>query len=453
MNDDQRAGPRAGARQRLPADTPPSRPQLAATATPDASAPQAAPQTSRRATGPGWRHTFTSLQNRNYRYLWLGMVVSMGGLQMQMIARGYLAYNITESPIVLGLVNAGFALPMLALSLFGGAAADRMDRKRVIQIGQGLSGILAGFIAITIATGAITWYYLLAVSMVQGAVFAFMMPARQAIIPQLVGRDSLTNALALDAAGMSAATLIAPATAGILYAWLGPDGVYVVVAGMGLAAVLLTTQIPTLDRAHMEGKTPVLADIKAGLVYIRRSPLVMALLVMGLASALFAMPFRYLLPIFVVDVYHAGPKAYGLMVSINGLGSLAGALFIASRGRSRRGLLLIMGTFLSGIGLMLVALVPFFLAGIAFMVLLGLADSARRTLNQALVMEEVEDQYRGRVMSVFMMNFGLMPLGVLPASIVAQFVGGREAVGALAVLLLITASAILATQRRLREMP
>ena len=197
----------------------------------------------------------------------------------------------------------------------------------------------------------------------------------------------------------------------------------------------------------------LLTDIKSGLSYVRASPLVLTLLVMGLATSLLAMPFRFLMPVFVVDVYGRGPEAFGLLTSLMGLGSLAGALFIASLGKWRRGQLLIIGSFLSGVALLLVAAVPVYYAAAAIMVLLGLGDAGRRTLNQALVMEEVEDRYRGRVMSVFMMNFGLMPLGVLPTAIIVQLLGGRTAILILALLLLTVTCIILVTQKRLREMP
>ena len=148
-----------------------------------------------------------------------------------------------------------------------------------------------------------------------------------------------------------------------------------------------------------------------------------------------------------------GPEAMGLLVTIMGGGSLVGSLFIASLGKSRRGLLLILGSFMSGIALLLIAAIPVYYVAAALMVLLGLGDSGRRTLNQSLIMEEVEDQYRGRVMSVFMLNFGLMPLGVLPAGVIAEYLGGQIAVGLLALLLLATTAIIFATQKRLREMP
>ena len=166
--------------------------------------------------------TFESLKHRDFLYLWIGTLLMMGGLQMQMIARSYLTYDITSSPFLLGLVSAGFALPMLALALFGGAIADRMDRKRVIQVGQGSAGIIALFVAVSITTGVVTWVHLLVASMFQGALFSFLMPARYAIIPTLVGRENLNNAMALSAAAMSVTTLVAPAVAGVLYASSGP---------------------------------------------------------------------------------------------------------------------------------------------------------------------------------------------------------------------------------------
>ena len=215
---------------------------------------------------------------------------------------------------------------------------------------------------------------------------------------------------------------------------------------------MLTGFIRKIDSGPARPAVPMMSDIKAGLSYIRSSPIVLVLLLMGLATALLAMPFRFLMPVFIVDIYGRGPEALGLMVSVMGAGSLAGSIFIASLGKWRRGLLLIVGSFFSGIALLMVALIPMYFVAVGVMVILGLGDAGRRTLNQALIMEEVEDQYRGRVMSVFMMNFGLMPLGVLPAGVAAQVLGARWAIGILAVMLLAITAIILITQQRLRRM-
>ncbi len=396
--------------------------------------------------------TFYSLRFREFRFLWLGMVFLMMGMQMQMIVRGYLTYEITSSPFILGLVNAGFAIPMLSLALFGGAVADRMERKRVIQIGQCMAVVLALFIGISIVTDTVTWMHLLFVSMVQGAQFSFLMPARQALVPQLVGRENLTNAMSLDAAAMSITTLIAPSVGGVLYSVIGPEGVYFLIAGLGVIAVFFTSMVSAQGGTANRPSVPMASDILQGLLYVLNSPVVLILLLMGLATALLAMPFRFLMPVFVVDVYSRGPESLGLLVTIMGVGSLVGALFIATLGKKKRGLLLLAGSFISAIALMLVAAIPIYYAAAGVMVLLGLGDAGRRTLNQALIMEEVDDEYRGRVMSVFMMNFGLMPLGVLPAGALAERFGGQFAVMLLGVLLLITTAAVLVTQRRLREL-
>lgn len=379
------------------------------------------------------------------------MLFLMAAIQMQMIAQSYLVFDLTGSPALLGLVNSGFAIPMLVLALFGGALADRLDRKKIIQIGQIGFLLTALAVAVTVQMGAVTWYHLFAASMVMGAVFSFIGPARQAMIPDLVSRQNLTNAIALNSAGMSAMTLMAPAFAGVLYATIGPAGVYLVLAGLGAISVLVTVMLPKTVQRPMAANAKILADIWAGVSYIRRTPMVLILLAIGLATALLAMPFRFLMPIFVVDIYGKGPEAMGLLVSVMGLGALVGSLFMAQAGRWKRGLLLIATTLLTGVALLLVALLPFYLVALFLMLALGLGDAGRRTLNQALIMEVSEDQYRGRVMSVYMLNFALMPLGVLPAGIVAQYLGGQVAVGILAVLLLIITVVIFVTQKDLRR--
>ena len=384
--------------------------------------------------------------------LWFAMLLLMGAMQMQMIARGYLTYDLTGSPALLGIVSAGFALPMLVLALFGGAFADRLERRRIVQLGQAGAGLIAIFVAVSITTDTVTWYHLLAASMMQGAVFSFLMPARQAMIPQLVGQGQLTNAMALDAMAMSATTLLAPAVAGYLYNIIQPDGVYYMVAAMCIGAIILMGLLPKLPESTGTGRAGVLNDIRAGLSYIRRNSLVMALLVIGLTSTVLAMPFRFLMPIFIVDIYELGPEAMGLMTSMMGLGTLGGSFFIAALGSWQRGKLLIFSSFISGAALMLVALLPFYLVALWLMVLLGLGDAGRRTLNQSLLMEVTDDQYRARVMSLFMINFALIPLGVLPAGLAAEFLGGQMSVGILAGLLIALTAVILVTQRGLRNL-
>jgi MFS family permease len=380
------------------------------------------------------------------------MLLLMGSSHMQMVAQGYLTYDITSSAAILGLVSSGFAVPILVLSPFGGAIADRFDRKRIMQAGQVVAGLAATFVAVSVTTGTITWVHLFIVDMIVGGLFAFVMPARQATIPQLVGQRQLTNAMALNAAGMSGTTVLAPVLAGFLYAAIGADGVHYVIAAMALGSVLLTAMLPKLERPGGKSRANITREIRAGLSYIRSSPLLIVLLAVSLTSALLAWPFRMLLPVFVQDIYQRGPEAMGLLTTSIGVGSLAGALAIAALGSWRRGILLIAGMFIIGAVLLMVALLPFYFVAMGLMAIFGVGEAISRTVNMALVIELSEDQYRGRVMSVFMMNYGLMPLALLPLGVAAELLGGQMAVGIVAILLLFIAVAVLATQKMLRDL-
>ncbi len=372
-------------------------------------------------------------------------------MQMQMLARAYLVYELTDrNAAILGIVSAANALPLLVLALFGGAIADRLEGKRIIQLSQVCLALLALFIAVSITTGTATWYHLLGGAIVHGALVSFMMPARQAIIPHLVGQQGISNAMALNAAGMSAATVMAPVVAGLVYAFFGPEGAYFLITGLFFSSVVLTTFLPRIS-AKGGARASMMGDIKAGLSYIGRSPLVMVLLVTAMATTLLAMPFRFLMPVFVVDVYNRGPDDMGLLLTMMGVGTLIGSLFIAAIGQWKRGLLLLVGGAISGASLLSLALFPYYVLAVGVMLLLGLGDAGRRALNQALVMEVAEDAYRGRVWSVFMMNFGLTPLGVLPAGLASEYLGGQFAIGILASLLLFTVFLLLVTQKKLRE--
>ena len=374
----------------------------------------------------------------------------MSAMQMQMLSRGYLVYDMESSGSLLGLVNVGASIPMLVLPLFGGVLADRINRKRIIQAGQIAAALIAFSVFVLIRTERIDWFHLLVSSIMQGAMFALMMPARQALIPQLVGKGLLSNALALNTAAMSATTLAAPSVAGVLYGYFGPSNVYLLIGILSLGSCIATLFIrhngdiePDSKSHNVEGKGAInnlLSDISEGLKYVKSQRLIMVLLIMALATTVLAQPFRFLMPIFVVDVYNLGPESMGLLMSVMGLGALAGSIYIAAHGNKNRGRILLVGSFVSGLSLLGVAVVPIYMWAVLFMIPLGLGDASRRTIIMTLIMEKSEERYRGRVMSIFMLNFGLMPLGVLPAGVISDLFGGQIAIGILAVLLIMVTS-------------
>ncbi len=404
----------------------------------------------------GWRRTFISLRNPGYRNLWLGFMLAWSGLSMQMLARGYLAYDLTGSASLLGLITGAGALSMAALSLLGGAVADRANKKYLIQAFQASSATLALVVALLIALDLVAWWHLLIAAVVQGSLFAFMAPARQAIIPELVSKEQVNNAIALNAAGMSVVSLLAPAIGGLVYAVAGPETVYVLVSLLTVGALLLTTKLPDCRGRDADSEPRPIAEItgeiKAGVLYACRSQIVLVLLAASVGMAILAAPFQFMMPALVVDVYGRGPDAMGLLTAATGIGALVGSLAVASMRSRRRGRLLIFASLATGLSLLLVSAVPMFIAALLLMVPLGLGQTARMTLNQALLIEHVEERYRGRVMSVFMLTWGLMPLGVLPAGLLADWAGVQVSLAVMAALLIAVTLLIYATQPRLRRL-
>jgi len=351
----------------------------------------------------------------------------MAAVNIQMLARGYLTWELTKSPIAVVVVGAGFAPPILLLSLYGGAAADRYSRKRIIQFGQLGMLVITLAVAISIVNDWITVYHLAAASVAQGTIWAFLMPARQAIIGELVDREHLTNAVALNSSGMSLTTIAAPGIGGLIYGFAGPGATYFTMAGLTIAAFILTNWVPSVTPVA-NAKRRMWSDIKEGLVYTKHNRTVLVLLLVALSTALLAMPFRSLLPIQIEEVFKLKVEALGLLLSAMGIGALAGSLAIASLSTtSRRGWVLLITSMLSGIAILAAAATTSYAVAVGIMVLLGVGDSGRRALNSSLIMEQTADEFRGRVMGVYMMNFGLIPLGAIPLGFITASYNVRVA--------------------------
>jgi len=405
------------------------------------------------ARGDLFHRTFDSLSDPAFRNFFFGFLLLMGGINMQMVARGALAFDLTGSPLAVGYVGAGFAPPILLFSLFGGAIADRVNRKQIIQVGQIGMTLISGGVAVSIFTDTVTIWYLIGASIMQGTLWAFLMPARQAIIPQIVGEKRMTNAIALSSSGMALMTLVAPGIGGLVYAYFGPGTVYVIIASMAGSSFLLTTQLPDVGKMPSKAGVAVLDDMKEGVRYVMRRRIVLLLLLMALSTAVLAMPFRSLLVVLVDEGFDRGAGGFGILLSMFGLGALIGSLgFAGMRKTGPRGMVLIGTTILSGVAILAASVSPSYILLMVIMIFVGLGDSGRRTLNSALLMEQVDDEHRGRVMGLYMMNFGLMPLGAIPIAAIAEFAGIREALGLSAVILTVVGVSFFALSKRTREL-
>ena len=401
---------------------------------------------------PFIKRTFASLSQPGFRSLWFGMLLLMAAVNIQMLARGYLAWELTKSPISVVLVGAGFAPPILLFSLYGGAVADRVSRKKIIQLGQiGMLSIILT-VGISISTGTVTIYHLIVASIGQGAIWAFLMPARQAIIGQLVEDDQLTNAVALNSSGMSLMTVAAPGIGGVIYGIAGPATTYYVMGILICVALVFTNFVPNLSTIS-HTKRRIWGDIKEGLLYTRQNRTVLMLLIVSLSTALLAMPFRTLLPVQIEEVFKREVEALGLLLSMIGVGALVGSLVIAGLSKtSHRGWVLLVTSMLSGVAIMLAAANTSYFFAVVIMVFIGLGDSGRRALNSSLILEQTDEEHRGRVMGVYMMNFGLMPIGAIPLGFIASLLDVRIAFGLAGVALLLFAVAYTVFTDRIRNL-
>ncbi|MBN4064560.1 MFS transporter, partial [Dehalococcoides mccartyi] len=283
------------------------------------------------------------------------------------------------------------------------------------------------FVGISISTETITVYHLAGAAVGQGTIWAFLMPARQAIVGQLVDEDHLTNAVALNASGMSLMTIAAPGIGGLIYGFSGPAATYYVMAGLIVIALILTSWVPNLPPVAIV-KRRMWGDIKEGLVYTKRNRTVLVLLLVALSTALLAMPFRSLLPVQIERVFKMDVEALGLLMSMIGVGALIGSLIIASLSKNNhRGWVLLITSMISGAAILMAALTTSYTVALFIMVILGLGDSGRRALNSSLIMEQTDDEHRGRVMGVYMMNFGLIPIGAIPLGFITSFFDVRIA--------------------------
>lgn len=386
-------------------------------------------------------NTIESLRHPGYRYMWGASMLGMGGFTMQTIARTVFVDDLTGSAFITGLVAMGFAPSMLIMSLFGGVAGDRLERRMVIQISQGAAALLALVIAVLIATDTIHWVHLFFASLLQGVTFAFQMPARQAILPKLVGKENITNAVALNSAGMGVMAIVAPGIAGVLYGFGGPESVYFVVAGLSVLAVLFTSRLPKF-LPDLDGvKKNVFQDISEGLKYTWNNRLVFVLLISGLTSALLSMPFRMQIPVFTRRLYDIDAAEIGWLMAAMGVGGLIAAVITANlrKGHHRGPILLIVGIGASGVSMLLLAISQNYVIGLAVMIIIGFAGAIRMTLGQSLTIEATDDAFRARVMSLNMMTFGLMPLGALPMGYAIDHIGAQNT------LLIVGSALIVAT--------
>ncbi len=371
-----------------------------------------------------WPESLRALRHRNYQLFFIGQLISLIGTWMDQVAESWLVYRLTGSALLLGTVAFAGQIPVFLLAPLGGTIADRYNRRNILVITQSCQMVIALALAALTLTHIVTVWQIILLATAGGIVSAFDIPARQAFVVDMVSRQHLINAIALNSSMFNGARVIGPAAAGIVVAAIG-EGWCFFANGISFIAVIVCLLIMTIDRPRTDLQGSPLQNVIEGFRFVGGTgPIRALMLLLGLVSFT-AMPYAVLMPVFADKILHGGPTALGILMGCSGVGALCGAVTLAMRktikglGRwiavacSSFGVALILFSFSRTLWLSAVLLIP-----VGFFVMIQMASS------NTLIQSMVPDQLRGRVMAVYSMMFmGMAPFGALTAGSIAHNIG------------------------------
>lgn len=388
-----------------------------------------------------WPHLqiFSSLRHRDYRYLWSGTLMMSAGQWVQQVTLGWLIYDLTGNSMLLGALNGLRALPFLVTGPMAGVAADRMDRRKLLLRTQWV------LIASAILFGALVWspflhvWHIFLFTLVTGIAWTITEPVRMSLIPSVVPKAELANAVALNSGGFNLMKVIGPALGGALIAWFGAAENFFVQAAayIGVLAMIHSMQIPP-QRAETTHHS-ALSNLKEGFAYVWQTPAVLALMTLAYVPRVFAVPYQTLMPVFQKDVLKIGPDGLGLLIAAPGVGAVIAVLTLASIGNriKRQGRFLLVNIIVLGVFLMLFSQITWFPLALITLVIVGAFQMFFLASTATLLQLIVPDRLRGRVLSLYMLDRGFMPLGALLAGTAAHFIGAPLTVAGMGAVVIV----------------
>ena len=383
------------------------------------------------------------------------MLISYIGMYVSIVARGYLAYEMTGSAAILGVVSMATGIPMLLLSPIGGVIADRWDRRQILIASQLMMVVTSLLLAAMIHLHLIQIWHLVLFGLAQGAMFTINMPARSSVIPIIVGKELLANAIALTGSGRNLMGVIGPAIASVVIAvpWLGVAGVFDVAGLCYCASTLLMFRLPrNLEHRRNIPQIGVLKQLTEGFGYIRTRRPLLLLMSLGIVPVLLGMPYQSMLPVFQADVLRVDAGGLGMLFSAAGLGGVLGSLVVTYICNSpHQQIFQVLLGVLFGLTILLFASSTWFLLSVLLITLVGFSGNAYMALNSTLVMMSTDEAYYGRVMSIYMMIWSAMPLFSLPVGVLVDLWGAPLVLGAAASGIILFMVALLITTPRLRQ--
>ena len=401
--------------------------------------------------------TFRSLRNPVFRLYFVGMVGQWVSMNMQMVARSLLIYRISDSGAILGLASLANAIPMILVSLWGGAIADRLQKKSILFLSMAASALVSLAVAFTLTAGVLSpdredsWWILIVTAIIQGIIMGLMMPSRQSIISEIVENDEVLNAVSLNMMGMNTFRILGPAAAGFLVDAFDFQTVYYISGGMyGLAAVCMML-MPKTKPTIVQGQS-ALQDIVDGVRYVSQRKTIMLILVATLFVMMCGMPLMQLLPMITDDILNVGASGMGMLLSVSGIGAIVGSLVLASIPSKKRGIIMLTGGIVMGSALTVLAFSKWWAISLAVVVFVGLGQTVHRASGNSLIQNYTEAEYRGRVLSFMMMGIGFSSLGTFFAGLLAESVGIQWSMGGLAMLLVLASIILFVATGRLRKL-
>lgn len=381
------------------------------------------------------------LKNSAFRWYFTSRISDSMAMNMRQLALTLLLFRLTGSAALLGILVLARAIPLILVTPLAGTAADRIQKKAIIQYSGILNVILAVGVSLTLTTGwlssenAGSFWILIGVSFLDGVLVCFKGPAADAMIVEVVGPQIITSAVAVNQVGQNTFRLIAPAIAGFLIDSLGFEFVYYAMAALYLGSVLFMIPVPhapVKTGSHMN----VMQDTREIWSYIRGEKTILYILITVLAIVFFAMPFQQLLPIFTETIFKVNATMLGLMQSVIGIGSIAGSIGIASMGSNKkRGAFLLISSLVLGIALTIFAFTSSLWLAMIMMVIIGIGQAGRMSLPVAMLQSYVKPEFRGRVMSFYGLEIGLSSFGTFFAALLSGTIGVQWSVGGLAICL------------------
>lgn len=395
---------------------------------------------------------FPAFSTRNYRLYFSGQLISLIGTWLQIVALGWLVLKMTNSAFLIGLITALGSLPSLLFTLFGGVLVDRFPKKKILFITQGFAMILALTLGMLTVFNSINIWVIAVIAFLMGTVAAIDIPARQAFVAELVNKDQIPSAIALNSATFNAARVIGPGIAGLLIAWIGTGGAFLI-NGISYISVIMALRLIKIENKITEKKSGTLTAIKEGLVYSFSHPVIRMLIIFTAVSSVFGWSYSTVMPMIAANEFHLEAEGLGYMYAAGGLGALAATLLIGIFSKKVSSVFFILGgNTLFSLSIILFSYTSNLTLALVLLFFAGFGLLSQFAMMNTTIQRLVKSEFRGRVLSIYIFMFmGLTPFGNFEVGLLSEKMGTGFAIRAGAFIVFLFGALVYFYRGRMRK--